>query len=253
MIELQAGEATVAVNAVQGGRIAQITIGNRPILIDDPGHGPMGWGCYPMAPWAGRVRRGRFVFDDRPYQLPINLEPHAIHGTCFDQAWTLIDQGPDHVDLHRPLSWPFGGVAQQHLQLEPDALLCLLTVLATDQPMPATIGWHPWFVKPDRVEVSFAAMYARDAEHIPTGQLVEPSPPPWDDCFVGPAHLPRLHYDGLTVTVSSDCDHWVVYDMPAHATCIEPQSGPPDAFNLGSATRLEPGEMLQRVMTIRWN
>ena len=95
-------------------------------------------------------------------------------------------------------------------------------------------------------------MYVRDDDFIPSGRLVPPTPPPWDDCFVGPAHMPRLHYSDLAVTVSSDCDHWVVYDVPDHATCIEPQSGPPDAFNLGLATRLEPGELLQRTMTIRW-
>jgi aldose 1-epimerase len=44
----------------------------------------------------------------------------------------------------------------------------------------------------------------------------------------------------------------VVYDKPEHATCVEPQSGPPDAVNLGVATVLEPGEMVQRSMTIAW-
>ena len=47
---------------------------------------PMSWGCYPMVPWAGRVRRGRFVFADGTYQLPINMAPHAIHGTGFRAA-----------------------------------------------------------------------------------------------------------------------------------------------------------------------
>jgi len=33
---------------------------------------------------------------------------------------------------------------------------------------------------------------------------------------------------------------------------VEPQSGPPDAFNIGGATRLEPGAILQRTMTLTW-
>ncbi|MBK5331710.1 MAG: hypothetical protein JJD93_07060 [Ilumatobacteraceae bacterium] len=40
--------------------------------------------------------------------------------------------------------------------------------------------------------------------------------------------------------------------MPAHATCVEPQSATPDAFNLGGATRLEPGDELRRSVTIAW-
>ncbi|MEY4176348.1 MAG: hypothetical protein RI900_3513, partial [Actinomycetota bacterium] len=45
---------------------------------------------------------------------------------------------------------------------------------------------------------------------------------------------------------------WVVYDEQPGLLCVEPQSGPPDAFNIGGATRLEPGELLQRTMTIGW-
>jgi aldose 1-epimerase len=95
-------------------------------------------------------------------------------------------------------------------------------------------------------------MYLRDDEGIPTGELVAPPPRPWDDCFVRPLATPELRYPGLTVRVESDCDHWVVYDQPSHATCVEPQSGPPDAVNLGLATVLEPGEFLQRSMTVSW-
>jgi aldose 1-epimerase len=93
-------------------------------------------------------------------------------------------------------------------------------------------------------------MYARDDEGIPSGELVSPPPGPWDDCFVNTEPV-ELHYAELTVTVTSDCDHWVVYDEPSHATCVEPQSGPPDAFNLRPRL-LQPGERLIRTMTIQW-
>ena len=51
--------------------------------------------------------------------------------------------------------------------------------------------------------------------------------------------------------LTSDCRHWVVYDEPAHATCVEPQSGPPDAFNLEPLV-LAPGETLQRWFLMEW-
>ena len=112
--------------------------------------------------------------------------------------------------------------------------------------MPASIGWHPWFVKPQRADLQFERMYLRDDDHITDGRTVPPPPGPWDDCFEEPITTPRLWIGGLEVSVSSDCDYWVVYDMPAHATCVEPQSATPDAFNLGGAARLEPGEELRR-------
>ncbi len=259
MIELEAGEALVEVSQADGGRVARLRVGGRDLLVQgDSSDDPLLWGSYPMAPWAGRLRHGRFEFDGLPYEVTINMAPHAIHGTTFTRRWEVIDAGLDHAELECPLDWSFGGRAHQHLQLTPEALVCVLTVVAGGEPMPATIGWHPWFVKPTSDRLSFEAMYLRDDEYVPTGRLVDPPRRPWDDCFVGPHHPLQLRYASelgkpeLVITVTSDCDHWVVYDQPEHATCVEPQSGPPDSFNVGGATVLAPGEMLQRTMTISW-
>ena len=50
--------------------------------------------------------------------------------------------------------------------------------------MPASLGWHPWFRKPDRLDFHPEAMYRRDDEHIAVDELVDVPPGPWDDCFV---------------------------------------------------------------------
>ena len=83
-----------------------------------------------------------------------------------------------------------------------------------------------------------------------TRPLASPPPGPWDDCFLNDAPV-VLHRGGQRVTLTSDCTHWVVYDMPAHATCVEPQSGPPDAFNLEPRS-LAPGQTLERWFAIEW-
>ena len=40
--------------------------------------------------------------------------------------------------------WPFRGRVTQRFHLDPDGLELTLA-LEADEPMPATIGWHPWF------------------------------------------------------------------------------------------------------------
>ncbi len=234
--------------------MASLTVGQVDLILGhDPSLPAAGWGSYPMVPWAGRVRNGRFAFDGVEHQLPINFGDHAIHGTGFEQSWDVVDRDASSCALTCRLGWVFGGESDQRFELSADSLTCTLTARATDQPMPATIGWHPWFVKPENVDLRFEKMYLRDDDYITDGRTIAPPPPPpWDDCFTGPLGTPRLWIDGLEVSITSDCDYWVIYDMPAHATCVEPQTATPDAFNLAGATRLQPGEELSRSMTIRW-
>ena len=253
MIELVVGDALMTVHPDEGGRIGALRVRGHELLNDDPSAAPFTWGCYPMVPWAGRVRRGRFAFDGHHYQMPANMPPHAIHGTGFTSRWEVLDAGLDYCDPATDLPWAFGGRATQHLQLDEHGLAAVLSVYATAHPMPAVIGWHPCFRKPVATQLQFGRMYPRDDDYLPLTQLVPAPPPPWDDCFIEPLAPLQLQFPTMTVTIDSDCDHWVVYDMPDDITCVEPQSGPPDAFNIGGATRLEPGDLLQRHMSIRWS
>ncbi len=266
-VHLRSGDVVVTIEPAAGGRIGQIAVGPEWLLCDDPAAGAVGWGSYPMAPWAGRLRAGRFTFDGTPHQLALNHTDadgtrHAIHGTVFDAEWTVDDRSPDAATLHCPLDtalgWPFAGTARQTITVTDDGLTCRLSVEADADPFPASIGWHPWFRKPDRLTFEPDAMYERVGIGLPGPALVPPVAGPWDDCFVN--HRPvTLHYNenretrtaATAVTVTSDCDHWVVYDQPAHATCVEPQSGPPDALNVAPVL-VTPGEPLTRTMAVTW-
>jgi aldose 1-epimerase len=154
-----------------------------------------------------------------------------------------IELGPD---------WPFGGYAVQRFELDAAALTCTVEVHATDRSMPAQAGWHPWFQRP--VEVRFAArsMYALDGDGIPTGELVDPSDPPWDDCFTGMTEPPRLQWPGgPSLQVTSTCSHWVVFNQLDHGVCVEPQTGPPDGFTIAPLV-VEPGNPLVASARFSW-
>jgi aldose 1-epimerase len=209
-----------------------------------------------MAPFAGRVRDGQFRFRGESFQLPLDLPPHAIHGTVYRQPWTIVDDATIAIRLGDP--WPFPGTVVQRFSLEPDSMRVTMSLRA-EQPMPASIGWHPWFRRRltesgDDVDLQFDAelMFERDATGIPTGQLVGPTERPWDDCFTGVRADPVVRWgNDLELTIGSSCDCWVVFDQRPDGICVEPQTAPPDALNHEPAI-VEPGKPLIATMEWRW-
>ncbi len=268
MIALKAGAARALVAPEAGGRIASLVVHGAELLVTEQhataaagkALGPYGWGMFPMAPWAGRIRHGRFSFEGRSYVLPINRPPHAIHGTLADRPASGAEAGGSTEavvtwDLDRP--WPFAGQVIQSFALAEDGLALSLEVRA-DETMPVTCGWHPWWsteragAGPAELEFRPAAMYRRDEEGIPTGELVPPTPGPWDDCFPMPPSPIRIRWPhALEVTLESDCADVVVFTERPYGICVEPQTGPPDAVNLGiHCAIVRPGEPL--IARARW-
>lgn len=259
-LELAAGEARATVEAGAGGRLTSLVIGGLELLRTGDGTNPMREGCFPMAPWAGRVRRGRFRHQGTEWRLPIDLPPHAIHGTVYARPWVVDEAGDDAVAMRTDLgaTWPFPGRAVQHLRLTPGALHLRLEVHADHTPFPASCGWHPWWRRhlerggPAELRIDAASMWRRDSDGIPDGTLVPPGPGPWDDCFTGLRRPPVLRWPGaLELTIDSSTDHVVVFDEPDDAVCVEPQTGPPDALTLMPATAA-PGDPLVAEATIAW-
>ncbi len=254
---LRAGKLEVALAPEAGGRIARIRYDGVEWLVDEQqaGAATIAWGCYPMVPWAGRIRHGRFNFNGRAYALPTNFGEHAIHGVGFALPWQIdnLDAGTATLSLQLPEDgyWPFGGTASQVIHLTPDSLELRLAVQVGTQLMPAVLGWHPWFRKPDELLFAPNAMYPRDGEGIASLPLVSASPGPWDDCFINQKDI-TLVYAGQRLTLRANTHHWVVYDAAPHATCVEPQTGPPDGFTL-APNRLNPGEQLELTFNLAWN
>lgn len=219
-----------------GGRISSLMSFGRELLVTQNGEtNPQKWGSYPMVPYAGRVRNGKFKFESTNHQLEINMAPHAIHGTVLDRSFNVIESSPTSVTMQIDLGSRFAyhGAVTQTVSVNDDVVNFELELATSDTRMPGQVGWHPWFARPCRIETHFEKMYLRDEFGIPTGETISPPAPPYDDCFTGSRRSPKIIFDdSITVTIDSDCSHWVVYDQTSHAICVEPQSGPPDGFNL---------------------
>ncbi|MFF4915864.1 aldose epimerase family protein [Streptomyces tendae] len=257
-ITLTAGDAEATVLPGNGGRIGGLRVGGTELLRQGERYG-----CFPMVPWCGRIRDGRFRDGAVVHQMPLNSPPHAIHGTARDAAWrtarVTADEAVITYDLVDP--WPYPGRVTQVAALAEDGLTLSMSVETYESSFPAQIGWHPWFNRTldgengTGVEIAFdpAWQEERGDDHLPTGNRVEPKPGPWDDCFGMP--------DGVDVTLTwpgrlelkvTSREQWaVVYDEQEAAVCVEPQTGPPNGLN--TLPRLvTPLEPLEATTTWRW-
>ena len=118
MIELACADGIALVSPEDGGRVASLVLHGRERLVTGTSADvPTQWGIFPMAPWAGRIRRGRLTFEGREYELPIDAPPHAIHGTVYRRPWDVDGDGTLVTELGP--TWPFGGLARLRVDLAP--------------------------------------------------------------------------------------------------------------------------------------
>jgi aldose 1-epimerase len=248
-----------------GARLAACRIEGHDVLWEHtPDAGPFGWGSFVMAPYAGRIRRGELAFDGNVYELPIMMEPHAIHGTTYDTAWNVVYASATSVTLRCAFGerWPFGGFVEHHIELLDDRLEQRLVATTGDLPAPITMGWHPWFPRLLRaggaeVHWSFARegvrMFQRDPDGSTTSTMVEIPEGRVDDCFEGVGTV-RLEWPGeFALDIEHDCPVVVLFDGLDHAVCVEPQTGPPDVASVWPGRCIvNPGESQTAACTWRW-
>lgn len=253
-MDLAAGPATAAVDLDNGCRLASLRVFGHELLVGS-GRSPLHWGSFPMAPFAGRVRHGRFQFSGTAYELPPNLGEHAIHGYAFMRPWEEEGDAWFGTDLADP--WPFPGRARQRVELTAETLTFTLEVRSKAGPMPASCGWHPWFRKqvagtPAALDLVADYMEVRGPDAIPTGERIPPPPGPWDDLFGDLARPPVLRWHGLLeLEVDTSCDYFVVYDEEPEAICLEPQTAPNNALNRDPFV-VTPDQPLRATTTWRW-
>jgi len=127
-----------------------------------------------------------------------------------------------------------------------------MSVHSSDREFPAQVGWHPWFLPPECLDVAFGTMYVRNDDGLTSTTTRTPPDPPWDDCFTDASADPVIVVNGVTVRLSSSCKYWVVYTQDPRGVCVEPQSGIPNAFNSLRETGLDvvgPARVLQHSFT----
>ncbi|MDZ7900671.1 MAG: aldose 1-epimerase [Arcicella sp.] len=229
--------------------------------------------AYPSAhlfPWANRVRNGKYEFQGKHYQLPINEISlnNAIHGLVafseFKVTQTEINTqsailGIKYVYKGEEQGYPYPFELQiQHTFSSDDGLLMTYTIKNTGKTdMPIVLGWHPYFKIDDekaddwQISIPTKHKYLSDEQMIPKGyeiiDLKEVKPisnEQLDNIFKIESTVRSITQlnspaRNLTLNVWQDAQkgqflYTVIY-IPStrDRIAIEPMTGNTDAFNSG--------------------
>ena len=256
------------------------SFGERPILdgygsdeLSSSGRGQL------LIPWPNRIEDGRYEFDGRSHQLPLD-EPerrNAIHGLTRWSEWSVADRVADrvafeHVLYPRP-GYPFSlglrvdyALSEQGLTVRTEA-----TNVGSDA-APYGAGSHPYLAVEDVVvdgvelHVPASAVLIADERGISVGSgsvvdegldFREPRPigsTKLDHCFTGLERDARGRAQvrlGTTILwVDESYPYLMVFtgdglpDVERRSVAVEPMTCAPNAFRSGEGLiRLEPGHV----------
>ena len=273
--ELTAGEQRVVVVEVGGG-LRTYSAGGREVLDGYPASelSPSGRGQL-LVPWPNRLEDGRYDFDGRAHQLPLNeLENrNAIHGLVRWSAWDVSERAPDRLVLEHTLraqpGYPFTlGLRVEYALGERGLSVRTTATNLGDQSCPYGYGAHPYLAPGvPRVDAATLHVPARtrllsDDRSLPRGRAeVADSefdfrspraigPTVLDTCYTdlerdedGRARI-ELHEPagrGVALWLDDRHDYVMVFsgdplpDVARRSLAVEPMTCPPNAFRTGES------------------
>jgi aldose 1-epimerase len=236
---------------------------------------PINWGAYPMAPWCNRLSADVVAVGARMVRVEPNFrDGTAIHGQVFAVPWRETGEGAFAVRGGGDW-WPWPYELAMRLSVAETELRIALQLrnLATD-PMPAGLGFHPWFVRPVEVAIRGDSVYPTNLEHVVEPEAVggrfdrravSELPLGLDATWTGLTEPPielRWPASGLRATMSFEAPTRCVAAASAadiEAIAVEPEThapfglrrllrGEPDGLSL-----LDPGASMDLAIALRFS
>jgi len=249
--------------------------------IDRPLTGPwaLGASCFPLMPYGGRLRNGRFRFEGREVTYALNglPEKHSSHGDGWTRPWSLthLDRRSATMTLSHGPQVPLRYSCTQTVSVDPHQVNIVLVLGNLEsQRIPVGVGLHPYFAhRSDAIlSANLPAQWHWDDELMP----LERGPNPDADAFRRGKAVMGLpvaaEFDGwdgearilwpkqglsVHLTTSPPMKHAVVW-VPTGKEffCFEPTSHATDALNARGGHPagedfivLEPGQVFEQRIT----
>jgi aldose 1-epimerase len=271
-ISVRAGAFQMRVMPEAGGSLAALTWQGHDLLRPQAAPGVLGSSCFPLVPFSNRIAGSRFAWGGHDVQLPPNHPEHphepVLHGLGWLLPWHVGRQTEAAVTLALEVpagAWPWALGAELDLALtDSEARFTLALVNRSAEPMPAGLGFHPFF--PRTPATLFHGLHKgewqTDAACLPTRLVEAADAHDWwqgrpvasrsvDTVYTGRDGPLTIRWPergiGLAIVPDDALAFTTVYVPPDQPFfCVEPVSHITDGFNrpaAGSGVRaLAPGE-----------
>jgi aldose 1-epimerase len=283
VISLSDGDLALELLPELGAAVATFRYRGRDVLRPTPpgASDPFETAAFALVPFANRIADGVFRVGAHEVRIERNApgQAHPLHGHAWRRPWHIESQERHHVALsfeHPADSWPWHYAATQTLTLRADSLEVALGVENRDSsPMPAGLGWHPYFHKGPGalLKAHLEGVWLTDEACLPVrlahgtrfgqwsrGDELE-RPELVDHCHTGWPGVAEILLPEerlrLALTASRALRWLHIYSPPGKDFfCVEPVSHMPNAVNRSAPPAitgrklLGPGERLEARVTL---
>lgn len=250
---LKRGDVLIGARPDLGGALTSFSWRGHHVLresaedVSDPVEAAM----FPIAPFVNRIALGRFSWSAREVALTPNYrdEPHALHGQAWQRPWRVDHYDDTHLRMsfdHEPAEWPWAYSFVQDIVLkEAGASFTLRLINRSEQPMPASFGFHPYFCakRASWLKAEINEMWSTDVALIPTSQdlpiipLQQGAPlkdaPLIDNTFTGWCGHAVIRRNDIAIDIGASpvFSFFHLYAPHEDYFCAEPVSAMPNALN----------------------
>lgn len=257
MVLLEAHGYRVRLDPKHGGQVQELSYLDKPVFrTTQPSADPMQSSCFPLAPYANRIRDARFCYRGDHYKLTQNWEGdvHAIHGEGWLSEWSvrMKSSAACQMSYVGGENWPWAYTANQSVRIG-DGGVCFELELSSDSQecFPIGAGFHPYFPRFVDTELQFHADGVLESRDLRTEVFQTLNADlsfersrdlralNVDCCFSGWRNTARILQPqmGLEIKISSSGpSEWCNVYIPAGEDffCFEPVSHATGAFNRAS-------------------
>ena len=149
-----------------GAYIRSLSLGSKIVLMAAPDEKQTHGGCALLSPFANRIRRGIYHFDNHTYNIPHNNGENAIHGFLKDQVWEVISLEDYSVVLSNSMEnsfYPSRLYSTVHYSVGRGQFKVSYSATnGGEKPVPFMLGFHPYF----SVGTSWRFIGCREAKEL---------------------------------------------------------------------------------------